>query len=134
MKAYQKTHLIQSTIINRYGVDLPFEAVDTLRRAALVLSRWGEMECGDEWGNCIERDESTGKPFRTYDTGDRGKRGRDPIPDKERGALRRIEKVCKEHGLSYYHQTDPRGAPLYVAREVLTDQNYSSRGVCVWVD
>lgn len=44
-------------------------------------------------------------------------------------ALSRIAEVCKRNGLHFYHQTEPRGCALYVAREPLTDQNYSSAGV-----
>ncbi len=51
------------------------------------------------------------------------------IPDRERGALARIEKVCKAADLHYYHQTDPRGCALYVSAEPLNDQNYSSKGI-----
>jgi hypothetical protein len=132
MRAQHKNELIASWIERRLGVAVPTMAVDTLRRAALTLSRWGEMECGDEWGSCIERDSTTGKPFR-YQHRSHGTATRYPIPDKERGALARIEKTCKEHGLTYYHQTDPRGAPLYVHTQPLTDTNYTN-GVAVWVD
>ena len=43
-----------------------------------------------------------------------------------KGALRRV----KATGLYFYHQTDPRGAALYVANVPLNNQNYSSIGVC----
>ena len=103
---------------------------NTLRRAQLTLHRWAELECGD--GNkCIERDEKTDKPFMlyVYRSGAFADR-RDPIPDRERGALKRVAEVCKELGLFYYHQTDPRGCALYVSREPLSAEDYS-RGVAV---
>lgn len=54
------------------------------------------------------------------------------IPDRETGAIKRVAAVCQANGLHFYHQTDPRGYALYVAREPLTESNYSSRGVaCV---
>jgi hypothetical protein len=35
---------------------------EQLRRIAMTLHRWFEMECGDGRG-CIERDETTNKPY-----------------------------------------------------------------------
>lgn len=123
---------LESTVIaSRLGI--PFEAANILRRAQLVLHRWAEQECGD--GNAfaswaIERDEATGKPFRCVYP-HTGKAYRTPIADREAGALRRVAAVCKAHQLHFYHQGDPRGCALYVAREPLDDQTYSSRGVAV---
>lgn len=116
------------------SLGLSEDQAETLRRASRTLSRWGELECGD--GNehaswAIERDEATGKPyFVTYPHD--GKPRRSPIPDREKGALRRIALVCRAAGLCWHHQTDPRGAALYVAKEPLTDSNYSSRGIAVF--
>ena len=112
-------------IASRLGI--PFDAVNTLRRASLVLHRWNEQECGDgndyaSWS--IERDETTGKPYRCWYPHN-GPMTRTLIADREAGALRRVSAVCKEHGLSFYHQTDPRGCALYVAREPLTDSTYT---------
>lgn len=106
---------------------------NTLRRAALTLTRWAEQECGD--GNdyaswAIERDETTGKPYRVVHPRI-GNTYRYTIPDREAGALRRVKEVCDELCIYYYHQTDPRGASLYVAAEPLTDTNYS-RGVAIY--
>ena len=51
----------------------PNDAV-ALRRISMTLQRWHEMECGDAAGNAVERDETTGKPYRTYEraSGSRG--------------------------------------------------------------
>jgi hypothetical protein len=88
-----------------------------LRRAAMALHRWHERECGDADGNCIERDESTGIPYATYDLNSNGKRGRIRIPDRETGALKRIATILARYpGFAYYIQGDPRGAPLYILR------------------
>jgi hypothetical protein len=111
---------------------IPFEAANTLRRAEMVLHRWGEQECGNgndyaSWS--IERDEVTGKPFRCWYP-HTGPMTRTPIADREAGALRRVRQVCAAHGLSYHHQTDPRGCALYVSRELITDTNYTN-GVAV---
>lgn len=122
-------------ITEHFGVGLlysyHYNAARTLRRAQLTLHRWAELECGDGHAY-VERDEATGKP-RIY----RERRylaPNDPrcwsaIPDREAGALRRVAKVCKEVGLHYYHQTDPRGCALYVSTEPLTASNYSSKGI-----
>lgn len=104
-----------------------------LRRAAITLSRWAEQECGDgddykSWA--IERDETTGKPYRCVYPHN-GKSYREPIPDREAGALRRVKEVCDELCIHFYHQTDPRGASLYVAAEPLTDTNYT-RGIAIY--
>jgi hypothetical protein len=99
--------------------DLGISADDaqTLRRISMTLSRWGERECGDEHGNAIERDETTGIPYATYDLGANGKRGRHRIPDRERGALKRLAAVMAQYpALVAYHQTDPRGCALYVVK------------------
>lgn len=129
MNAYTKNiSLVES--LNRAGINANTEQAHTLRRAELTLHRWAELECGD--GNdyaswAIERDENDGRPyFVTYPH--KGDSRRRRIADRERGALVRVEKLCKELGIYFYHQTDPRGCVLYVSAEPLTDQNYS-RGV-----
>lgn len=122
MTAANKSELIA----RRLG--LPVAAANTLRRAEMVLHRWAEQECGD--GNdyaswAIERDDNTGKPYRAWYP-HVGPATRTRIADREAGALRRVAKVCAEHGLYYFHQGDPRGCALYVAREPLTDSNYTN--------
>lgn len=125
--ARAKTYELLSRLASR-GINVDFDVAHTLRRAELTLHRWGELECGD--GNdyaswAIERDETTGKPYMCRYPHN-GKMSRYPVPDREKGALRRVAAT----GLHFYHQTDPRGAALYVSNEPLTDQNYSSSGVC----
>jgi len=34
--------------------------------------------------------------------------------------------------LYFYHQSDPRGASLYVSKEKLTSDNYSSKGLAIY--
>jgi hypothetical protein len=111
---------------------IPFDAANTLRRAELVLHRWGEQECGD--GNdyaswAIERDETSGKPFRCWYP-HTGKMTRTPIADREAGALRRVSQVCAANGLYYFHQGDPRGCALYVSREPIAGTNYTNGVAC----
>lgn len=104
---------------------------ERLRRAAHTLHRWAELECGDQFGRCVERDETTGKPFITYEMWD-GRRSKPAtIPDREAGALRRIRAILEPPGLLFHHQGDPRGCPLYVSREPLTDDNYTA-GIAVY--
>lgn len=91
----------------------------TLRRISMALHRWYELECGD--GNnysswAIVRDETTDKPYMETHP-HTGKSYRTPIPDREKGAIKRLNKIMANYpGLSYYLQTDPRGASLYILR------------------
>ena len=114
------------------GIRLTADEANTLRRAALTLQSWGEAECGDSnnyasWA--IERDEETGIPYRVVYP-HRGAVSRTRIPDREAGALRRVAKICRARGIYYHHQTDPRGAPLYVAAHPIDATNYTN-GIAV---
>ncbi len=117
-----------------------YEEAHALRRIEMTLHRWAEAECGDEQGRCIERDETTGKPFMTYDRGTNGERGRYAIADREAGALKRLAAIVRGRNdrecppihkpndkngawiqtgnaseyITPYHQTDPRGCALYL--------------------
>lgn len=96
------------------GVNLPVADCRTLRRAALTLHRWAELECGTDRG-CIERDDDTGRPY-WHACNLTGRDSRWPVADREAGALRRVAALCKARRLCWYHQTDPRGAALYILR------------------
>ena len=134
MEAQAKDRALAALIANR--IDPMRERISfhdivpgarTLRRAQLTLHRWAELECN----GTIQREgeQGDGKPFRVWTRQD-GRIGTSPpIPDREAGAIRRVEQVCKAAGLHYYHQTDPRGCALYVSTEPLNSQNYSSKGV-----
>jgi hypothetical protein len=107
------------------------DEVEALRRISNTLHRWHELECGTDNG-VIERDESTGKPYWLTDFGRRS-----PVADREAGALRRLQKIMEGRPLSYYVQTDPRGAALYILRpgdvpEGLSVDSCYTRGVCVY--
>jgi hypothetical protein len=109
------------------GITLSFEHANTLRRAQITLHRWAELECGNDNG-FIGRNEENNRPyFCTLDKNGDPRVFHD-IPDREAGALRRVTAICKEAGLHYYHQTDPRGCALYVSNEPLSDNDYT-RGV-----
>ena len=102
-----------------------------LRRIAQVLDRWHVLECGDEHGRAIERDDVTGRPFITFDTGN-GKRGRYSTADRERGALRRLDAIMAKYPhVRAYVQGDPRGCPLYILPQDVDDDMYH-RGVAVF--
>lgn len=119
----------RDSLINR--LNLPGVTVDALLKAERTLHRWAEQECGDSNGWSIERDEVTGKPFKSrYSDRQPMKRLTFPVRDMERGALRRIAALCAENGLHWHHQTDPRGCALYVSREPITDVTYT-QGVAV---
>jgi hypothetical protein len=125
--AYEKNMEINQRM-SRRGIDISLNYIDTLRRAELILHRWAELECGD--GNdyqswAIERDEKTNKPYmHTYPH--QGESRRYAIADREAGALRRIAAICKERGLYFFHQGDPRGSQLYISNEPLTESNYTN--------
>ena len=107
----------------------------------MTLTRWYELECGDGNGY-IERGETTGKPYyvncnsRYLSPND--PRARWSIPDRERGAIRRLDKIMARYpSLRYYLQTDPRGASLYLYDPAQLDGRdidccYSSIGTAVY--
>jgi hypothetical protein len=118
---------------------------ETLLKAERTLQRWAEAECGtgtDTHTEMIERDETTGKPFRRVQFRSAGqwKENCYPVRDMEAAALRRVAAIAEAHpSLSFYHQGDPRGCALYVLRpgDVPAGEradSYYSRGVAVCVD
>ena len=124
--------------VQRRGLSL--DDALAVRRIAMTLHRWYELECGDGNGY-IDRDE-TEKPYyvncnsRYLSPND--PRARWSIPDRERGAIRRLDAIMARYpSLRYYLQTDPRGASLYLydpaqlnGRDV--DCCYSSVGTAVY--
>lgn len=100
----------------------------------MTLHRWHELECGD--GNdyaswCVVRgrkvdgnfvyDENGKLPgsgaFEERHVHTENKARYTRIPDRERGALKRLAKiVVKYPGFAPYVQGDPRGPALYILR------------------
>ena len=39
--------------------------------------------------------------------------------------------ICERIGLKCYHQTDPRGASIYIIDETMNDTNYN-QGICIY--
>lgn len=122
-----------------------------LRRIAMTLHRWHELECGDgndraSWtiargrkdnSGAFEYDDN-GRPYLETHYHDRNGAVYSPIPDRERGAQRRLAKIMERYPtLQAYIQGDPRGAPLYILRpgDVPEGEDvnaYYSRGIAVY--
>ncbi len=117
------------------SVGIARDDAEALRRVAMTLHRWHELECGTDTGG-IERDETTGKTYWYSANGMNNRRW--PCADRETGALKRLGKIMVRYPtLSYYVQGDPRGASLYVLRpgdvpEGAKVDSYYSRGVAVY--
>ena len=111
-----------------------YHEAETLRRAQLTLRRWSERECNGE----VEIDDETDKAYSVYNgrTGDAIKHR---IPNRDKGARERVEKVMKNHeGYRAYFQGDPRGCALYILRpsdlqEGKDVNSYYSRGIAVCI-
>jgi len=133
--ATQKDYALQAAIYTRtlpHCTTITAEQARTLRRAQMTLHRWAEEMCN----GTIQRDgeQGDGKPFRHYDRMFRDTPERElryPVADREAGALRRVAKACKDAGLFFYHQTDPRGCALYVHTEPLTSSDYNRGIACL---
>ena len=121
-----------------------------LRRIAMTLHRWHELECGDSndyasWtiargrkkGKEFEYDDN-GSPFEERHVHSENKARYTAIPDRERGALKRLCGIMARYpGFRFYVQTDPRGASLYIMRpgDVPADavlESCYNRGVAVY--
>lgn len=129
---------------------ISWEDASTLRRIAMTLHRWHELECGD--GNdhgswCITRGtkasgefvhQDDGAPFLEYHGHSENKARYTRVPDREKGAQKRLGRVLARYpGLLAYIQGDPRGCALYILRpgdipEGGTADSYYSRGIAVY--
>lgn len=113
-----RTQAFSVTNLCRAGIDL--DDATHLRRIAMVLHRWHELECGTESG-VIVRDEKTGKPLfyrhKTRYLAPNDPRCFSPIPDREAGALKRLNEIMARYPeYRAFVQTDPRGPALYILR------------------
>jgi hypothetical protein len=105
-----------------------------LRRVAMTLQRWHELECGVDGGG-LDQDEATGKWW--WYSSHLGKRTH-VVPDREKGAKARLARIMARYPtLSAYVQGDPRGAALYILRsgDVPAGADvsaYYSRGIAVY--
>lgn len=95
-----------------HGAGISWDDAWALRRIAMTLHRWHELECGVDAGG-VERDETTGKV--TWYNSHNGQRH--PYADRETGALQRLKAIMERYPtLQAYVQGDPRGAALYILR------------------
>jgi len=108
-------------------IGITYDDARNLRKAAMVLHRWYEMECGSSDDFCSwvvvrgHKDQSgftyndDGKPFIERHDNKHGHVTYLQIDDRERGATKRIMKIMAGYpGHAFYLQTDVRGAPLYI--------------------
>ncbi len=128
-------HLTQS------GIEL-CDAI-ALRRIAMTLHRWHELECGDGDNNgswCISRGrkdeggafeyDDAGKPYMEYHSNHTNGARYTLMPDRERGAQKRLAGIMARYPQFYaYVQGDPRGAALYIVPKGETEY---SRGIAVY--
>lgn len=104
-------------------------------------------KCGDPAP--LKRHVATGKPYHVHEmvevpwgTGGSLRTTsirRRPIPDRESGALKRAEAIAKAHGLTIYHQSDPRGCSLYLIRPGDVPVGYTvdscyTNGIAICID
>lgn len=129
--------------LTRAGVS--YDHAHQLRRIAMALHRWAELECGghNDYGAwAIERDEKTDLPYMVLHHYRRG-HGQDTITktriaDREKGALKRLGSIMQAYpDYLTYHQTDPRGCSLYlVAKQDLPEggelDQYYNRGIAIY--
>jgi hypothetical protein len=118
---------------------ISFDDAVALRRIAMTLHRWHELECGTDSG-AIEQDEENGKWFARRDYHDKmtgWNTIRWQIANRERGALKRLGKIMAKYPtMQAYVQGDPRGPSLYIVRAsdlngCDIDANYN-RGIAVY--
>ena len=139
------TYQAKSECVNRLtaaGID--YQDAMALRRIAMTLHRWHELECGmgnvyADW--CITRGrkangsfeyDDNGKPYEECHVHSENKARYTSIPDRERGALKRLAKIMGRYqSLHSYVQPDPRGASLYILPADVSPENYS-RGIAVY--
>jgi hypothetical protein len=122
------------------ALGLGYYEANQLRRISMTLKRWFELECGCSNNHCswaIERNEVTEKPYFVRHFYDMPKADRQPIPDREKGARKRLAKLMEQFpDLTYYIQTDPRGCALYVLKKSDVNghdiEQVYSRGVAVY--
>jgi hypothetical protein len=132
------------------AIGISYSDAESLRRIAMTLHHWHELECGDgndyaSWAvvrgrkanSSFEYDDA-GTPFIEKNLHTENKARYYPIPDRERGALKRLVAIMARYpSLSAYVQGDPRGASLYILRPGdvpagANSESYYSRGVAVY--
>lgn len=124
---------IPESVVNLQRLGFNYIDATALRRIAMQLHRWHELECGIDGGG-VERDEATGKCW--WYSSNTGRRT--PFPDRETSALKRLQSIMDRYPtLGHYVQGDPRGAALYILRpgDVPEGEDvgaYYNRGIAVY--
>ena len=109
---------------------ISYRDATALRRIAMTLHRWHELECGDANGHgswCLSRGkkdnggafeyDDNGAPYLEYHSNTANTPRYSRVPDRERGAQKRLGKIMARYpGFTAYVQGDPRGAALYILR------------------
>lgn len=124
----------------RIGISTP--DAESIRRNAITLRNWFEMECGTERNGVsvmIERDENE-KPFQRTQFATRSgwHDTRRPVADLEARARKKLAQTMERyHGLKAYIQGDCRGPSVYILRseDIRPGENIDSiyyRGVAVY--
>lgn len=136
----------QQAIDRAMSCGLSYADAVAVRRCALTLHRWYELECGDSNESCswaivrgkaakreFYRDPVTqapvwrtvsefvhdekGIPYLERHYHNENKAHHSRIPDRERGAIKRLDTIIAQYpALRYYLQPDPRGGTLYLIR------------------
>jgi hypothetical protein len=133
-----------------HGAGISWEDAHALRRISMTLHRWHELECGDDNGymsytiarghksnGSFDYDDN-GKPYLETHPHNDNKTYYSPMPDRERGALKRLAKIMAKYPtMRAYVQGDPRGASLYILRpgdapEGADADSYYNRGIAVY--
>ena len=133
----ERHYRLQNRLI---GFGFTFEEIAALLRIEKTLRTWATHECN----GAIQRDGENGDgvPY-WYNTDTASPHHGERIsrtPDREAGALRRLDTLMGRHPAMGYHVPgDPRGAMLYVyssdemgSRD--PDQCYATAGVCCCID
>lgn len=101
--------MIRECLPRLTALGISHEDAKALRRIAMTLHNWHEMECGTARG-AIERDEITKTVVWRSSMSDYCH----AVPDRETGALKRLAKIMAAYPtLSYYVQGDPRRPALH---------------------
>jgi hypothetical protein len=134
--------------LNKAGIAIN-DAI-ALRRISMTLHRWHELECGNDNGfasYCVTRGRKENGSFEYDDNGapyieshpySSNKASYTRIPDRERGALKRLAKIMAGYPtMQAYVQGDPRGASLYIIRDGDVPEgqdvgSYYNRGIAVY--
>lgn len=114
VRYYSRANHAPPTMPTAAATRHPFTAAEwiQLRQYARIIHQWNEDECNGtiQWHG--DNEETPKRHFQ-----DRygcftivGP----TIQDKEKQSLESARKIAAKHGLSIYHQSDPRGCSLYV--------------------